>query len=162
MNQQYELALGGQDIDSWYIDQSPTSGVYVGSAYTPWGVRKIDSQFCMLIQNIHNKIKRVYHINRRKAESTNIKTRKVEEGYDYFTYYEPIEQSELNRWPYCEMRIEWEYGKYHDFYYAKAPVFDLKTGNIDPEQLRKQIKECPHLHVMIKENLLLNLENYLK
>lgn len=34
--------------------------------------------------------------------------------------------------------------------------------NEDPEKLKKEIKENPHLHKLIKQNLLLNLKNYAK
>lgn len=157
MTNQYELGLE-QDVQSYYVDQTPIDSA-IQSYYTSYGIKCIDSQFCQLILNLHRKIKQVYAIRRRQEESfCNIKTREVHLG-PYRTYYDPIDLSECNG--YIEIRIEWENGFYHDFQYSRTPMFDLKTRNTNPIQLKKAIKECPNLHVNIKENLLDNLERTL-
>jgi hypothetical protein len=160
MENQYELELDENKADviqNYYIDQSLKNGGVVSSVYTPHGIKAIDSQFCQLILNIHNKVKQVYRINRRKYEDfCEIKTREVHMSFHYKTFYDPIEKSSCNG--YFEIRLEWDNGHYYDFLYGRTPVFDSVTGNTNPEQLRKAIKECPNLHVMIKENLLGNLE----
>lgn len=159
-NQQYELEFE-RNIEDWYVDQSPKGGAFISSIYTPHGIKQIDSQYCNLIQNINNKIKQVYRIARRPTVYSVIKTREVKEMYlSHQTYYDPIELSDHNG--YGEIRIEWETGFHYDFYYGTTPLFDVKSGKVDPDQLRMSIKNCPNLHVMIKENLLLNLDNYLK
>ena len=161
---QHELQFDENvDIRDWYIDQSMSSTNIgfrnISSAYTPWGIGAIDSQYSALIRNVNFKVKQLYAINRRVSTYCDIKTRKVHEMYlAYHTYYDPIELNDK----YCEVRVEWENGEIRDFLYGDRPVFDVKTRKSNPEQLRKSIKENLHLHVMIKENLILNLENYVK
>jgi hypothetical protein len=146
-------------MEDIYVDQAfRTVGFgdrVITSSYTPHGIRCIDSQYCKLILNLHRNIKNVFHINRRKAIFSSVNTRKVEESYDYYTFYDKIEMSQCNG--YLEIRIEWDNGEIGDFFYGTTPTFDLKTKNINPKQLKKEIKNNPHLHKMIKDNLLSNI-----
>jgi hypothetical protein len=81
-----------KDIDSLYVDQAMVRKTYLDrnffAAYTPWGIRQLDSRFCRRIMALKSK--------------------------------------------------------------AEAKV------------IRKQIKDCAHLHDVIKDNLFLNLRNYAK
>lgn len=116
MDSQYELELEenkADEIQNYYVDQSPKNGI-VSCVYTSYGIKAIDSQFCQLILNIHNKVKQVYSINRRPEELfTEIKTRNVVTGC-YKTFYDPIEKSSCNG--YGEIRVEWDNGHYYDFF----------------------------------------------
>jgi hypothetical protein len=162
-NAQHELEFEEKvDTRDWYIDQSMFSTNIgdrnISSAYTPWGIGAIDGQYCALIRNLNFKVKQLCAINRRKYEDfCNIKTREVHMSFHYKTFYDPIELSDR----YCEVRVEWENGDVRDFFYGDKPVFDVETRRTNPEQLRKEIIDNPHLHVKIKENLLLNLESYM-
>jgi hypothetical protein len=161
---QYELQLDETvNIRDWYIDQSMFSTNIgfrnISSAYTPWGISAIDGQYCTLIRNVNIKVKQLYAINRRKYEDfCNIKTREVHMSFHPRTFYDPIELNDK----YWDVRVEWENGDVHDFHYGDKPVFNLETRKTNPEQLKKEIIDNPHLHVKIKENLLLNLESYVK
>ena len=158
---QYELNFDkAEDIDSYYVDASAQSFDYgnrtISSSYTSYGIKCIDSQYCRLIQNLNQKVKQLYAINRRYAEYSNIKTREAHKGYECFTYYDKIELDQN----YCEVRVEWENGQTHDFFYGNKPKFDLITRKTDPDLLKNEIIDNPHLHVKIKENLISNLESY--
>lgn len=160
MNNQYEIELEGinDDVESYYVDQAVNNGV-IYSFYTFHGIHCIDSEYSNLIRNINEKVKRIYLINRKKSQCSDIKTRELFEFHNYYTWYDSVELSNhrLN-----EIRIEWENGFICDFTYIIIPKFDLITRKTNPELLRKEIKENPHLHNKIKENLLENLDNYLK
>lgn len=162
-NNQFEIQFEEkEDIESYYVDQSIYSTQIgyrsITSAYTPWGISKIDAQYGYLIRAINSKVKQLYAINRRPAQYSDIKNREVHESYHYYTFYDTIELSDS----YCEVRVEWENGQIADFFYGSKPVFDIKTRKTNPEQLRKEIIDNPHLHVKIKENLISNLDSYLK
>lgn len=159
MNAQYEIEFEEPKIESYYIDQAMRGGSLVFSAYTPYGIRQIDSQYCTLIRNINCKVAQLYAIKRRRYEYLcNIKTREVSMSPTLGTFYDPINFDG----EYYEVRVLWENGHQHDFYYGNKVVFDPITRKTNPEQLKVCIKNNPHLHVKIKENLLENLENYLK
>lgn len=162
MNNQYEIELEGinNNVESYYVDQSMRNGAGVFSAYLPYGIRCIDSDYCNLIRNINEEIKQIHSIVRRKLQCSDIKTRELFEFFNYYTWYEPIELNGRSNGH--GIVVEWENGNKHEFIYGGIPKFDLKTRKSDPEQLRKEIKENPHLHNKIKENLLGNLDNYLK
>ena len=49
---QMGLALMPENIDDLYVDQAMSYGGYFFSAYTPYGIKQIDSDFCHRIQNI--------------------------------------------------------------------------------------------------------------
>jgi len=158
---QYELEFEeGIDFDKIYIDQSifitDVADRRISSAYTAYGIQCIDSQYIHLIRNMQYKVKQLYKIDRRVSTYCDIKTRKVHEMYlSYHTYYDPIELD--YRWG--DVRVEWENGNIVDFHYGDQPVFDIKTRRSNPDQLRKEIIDNPHLHIMIKENLLSNLNS---
>jgi len=152
---QYELDLDEiTDINNYYVDQSVYRGI-ISSAYTPYGIKCIDSQYSILIRNIDSKVKQLYAINRREHQEISPRTGKLYNA-GYKTFYDPIPLDDN----YCEVRVEWENGTTHDFFYGDKPVFDINTRKSNPEQLKKEIKVNPHLHLMIKENLLLNLDNF--
>jgi len=161
MNMQYELEFEKIiDFDKIYIDQSifitDVADHRIRSAYTVHGIKCIDSQYGHLIRNMHSKVKQLYKIDRRVSTYCDIKTRQVHERYHgYHTYYDPIELD--YRWG--SVRVEWENGHIVDFHYGDQPVFDVKTRRSNPDQLRKEILDNPHLHIMIKENLLSNLNH---
>lgn len=55
--------------------------------------------------------------------------------------------------PYGIQIIDSEFGK---------RIRNIKESGEDPKQLKKEIMNNSHLHKIIKENLLLNLKNYIK
>lgn len=160
MNMQYEIEFEeGIDFDKIYIDQSifitDVADRRISSAYTAYGIQCIDSQYGHLIRNMQSKVKQLYKIDRRKPKYCDIKTRKEYEMYSYHTYYDPIELDYR-----CgDVRVEWENGHVVDFHYGDQPVFDIRTRKTNPDQLRKEILDNPHLHIMIKENLLSNINS---
>lgn len=153
-----------EDIEDYYIDQAPTSTTYgyrtVSSVYTPEGIRRIDSQYIVLIKNINERVKQIYSIVRRPAEYSEIKTRIVHKSYNYYTFYEPLGLKEFNG--FSDIRVEWENGTIYDFHYGPIPIFNSKTKKTNQKLLKESIEESPNLHSKIKENLLVNLEAYLK
>lgn len=158
---QYELQFDeNEEIDSFYVDVSMQSVDYgdrnITCIYTTYGIKCIDSQYCRLIQNLNVKVKQLYRINRRHAEYSNIKTKEIHKGIEHFTYYDKIELDQN----YCEVRVEWENGQTHDFFYGNKPKFDISTRKIDSDLLKNEIIENCHLHIKIKENLISNLETY--
>ena len=156
MNAQYDIEFE-QDIESYYVDQAMSSGI-VFSSYTPYGIRCIDSQYGHLIRNVNNKVKQLFAINRREEDCISVRTGEKYKGR-IKTFYDPIE---LNHKGGYEVRVVWENGDQCDFFYGDKPVFDIDTKKSNPDQLHKSIKNNVHLHVMIKENLLHNLNNYIK
>lgn len=154
---QYEIELE-EDPSVYYVDQSIHNSTIgyrtITSAYTPYGIRSIDSEYCNLIRNLNVPVKQVYGINRRKYEDfCDIKTREVHMSFNYGTFYDPIELNSRRH----EIRIEWINGEYRDFLYNEVPLFDLKSRMVNFNSLINSIKDNQHLHVKIKENLLSNL-----
>jgi len=49
MNNQYEIEFEKVDPQDYYVDQSYHNSSGMFSAYKPYGVKCIDSQFCALI-----------------------------------------------------------------------------------------------------------------
>jgi hypothetical protein len=149
-----------KEID--YTDQGWRSTSYsdrrITSAYTPYGIKCMDSDYCSLIMNIHNPIKGLYLIHRRRK--TYIDYKGVEqEGMTYETVYPelPLDHKYTN-----ETRVIWKtpYGEEkHDFFYEVHPKINPKTRKISLRRLKADIKANPHLHQDIKDNLLLNLKN---
>lgn len=157
-NNQFEMEFEeSEKAESYYVDQAMSNNVHVFSAFTPHGIRGIDSEYCELIKNIHSEVKQLYTINRRREKLISTRNGQEYEG-DYKTYYDPISLNDN----YGDVRVEWDNGVVYDFKMDVKPIFDLKTKKTNPEQLRKDIQDNPHLHVKIKENLIENLDNYLK
>jgi len=148
--------------EDYYVDQASTSyNIYdrnISSNYTSYGIQILDSQYSKLIRNIDEKIVELYHRARRKAQHSNIKTKKVEESYHYYTYYNPIKPEDFNGW--IDIKVVWENGNSYEFLYTPLPKINPKTWKFDRRDLKKHITNNPHLHPKIKENLLANLKNY--
>lgn len=154
MNNQYELEFDDKKVEDYYYDQSPINSI-VSSLYTSHGIKCIDSEYCTLIMNMDLKVKQVYAINRR-TETLISKFNLKEYESSYKTFYDPIE---LNKgYGTIGVRVEWENGDTYDFNYGDRPLFDNKTNKTDPNQLISSIKENPHLHTKIKENLISNIK----
>jgi hypothetical protein len=112
----------------------------------------------MLIRNLHLKVK-VYGIERKRVEYTNIKTRVVSKGSHCHSFYTPVD---LDKGSFgYGVRVVWENGHQHDFHYGPRPVFNPKTSKINTKKLIKDITNNPHLHQVIKDNLLDNLKHYI-
>jgi len=157
---QYKLDLEGFD-ENIHIDQSSKYGP-VGSSYTSWGVKVIESDYITFIQNINVKVKQLYNIARRTGEiCINPRTGKEYISGDWKTYYDKIKIDKSGRHSFG-LCIEWENGESRDIHGDTYPKFDSKTKMIDAEALKIQLINDIHLHVRIKENLLLNLDNYVK
>jgi len=156
---QYKLF---EDIEDYYVDQSAFSSEFadrcISSFYTPYGIKCIDSQYSFLIQNM-DQCATVYKIKREIEKYIDFKGVECE-GIHYVDKYEPIPSDYDSRCGYG-FRIIYDDGNTKDFFYGKRPIFG-SDRKIDVEQLITDIKNDAHLHVMIKENLLQNIENYEK
>jgi hypothetical protein len=154
MGNQFEL-FPPSNIEDYYTDQSiycaDIGDRRITSAYTPWGIKCIDSQYSILIQKMDIPVKEVYAMDR------------VSTGWylQFKEEYTPIPLDSEIGGPIC-VRVEWIDGTIKDFFYHDRPIFDIKTRKVNVEWLKSNIKKNPHLHVMIKENLLDNIESYLK
>lgn len=149
MNNQFEL-FPETNIFDYYIDQSRHSSSIgdrvITASFTPWGIKEIDLQYSTLIQHMYLPIKGVYGIYRKIVNVT-----KYEETY------ESLELDSEVSGPHG-VRVEWINGKVHNFFYQDRPIFDKISRTINVEWLIKNITKNPHLHVMIKENLLGNID----
>lgn len=150
-NRQY--GLFPEEKRDLYVDQSPSGGGKVSSVYTPHGVRCIESEYTSLILNIGKKIKNVYKIDRRQIEYSCLGTRKVDTSYDFHTFYDKVNLGEKF---YSDVRIVWGEGNYKDFFYISPSLVD--NTEVDIQKLTKSIVQNPNLHVLIKENLLHNIQ----
>lgn len=162
---QYEIEFKEKEsFEDYYLDQSMKSARYgdriIGSAYTPYGIKCIDSQYSSLILNLNLEVKQIYNIDRRPIKGCHIKTKKEYESF-YDTFYDPIDIDGKGYTGYG-LKIEWVNGRTKEFFYGNRPKFDINTRKTDPIQLRQEIIDNPHLHVKIKENLLSNLETFSK
>lgn len=161
MNNQYELEIEEKDIRDYYVDQASfglsVPGLHYFGSYTPQGIRILDEEYSNLIKNLNIEVKEVFAINRCREICVNSKTGETFEG-KYKTYYDPIPIDEKRG---AETRVVWENNVTFDFLQGEKPVFDSKTRKTNPEHLRQSIKKNPHLHTVIKENLLQNLESIL-
>jgi len=149
------------DFDVIYRDQAmfgvSQPGFHMLSAYTPEGIKRIDSQYVHLILNSHKTIKQIYWLDRRGAKSCDVKTRKESTScLRCYDFWEPISLAEAGE--YDTLKVEWEGGYSHVFHYYRMPKVNLKTQKICVVDLRKSIRTNPHLHQVIKDNLLSNLE----
>lgn len=133
---QMELPLMPATIDEMYVDRAMSNECGVFAAYTPWGIREIDSMFCWRIQ----KFDRDQNDVRRELRSSRLR--------------------ELKRWrkechekPWIKRRSGPE--TWH---------VDEKLTYVgeDAEAIRKDILDNPHLHACIKENLIQNLDRVVR
>jgi hypothetical protein len=111
------MLINGVPVSEIYRDQAVRCDRFLDrqmvAAYTPWGIKKLDTRFC----------------NRIRAFGR---------GEEYVEY-------------------AWSYGHGH----GKPPEKEVEHTFKDTlRSLEKDIKECPHLHDIIKQNLLENLRKY--
>lgn len=153
-----------EDIESVYVDQAGTSSAYGGrrisSFYTPYGIKCIDTNFAARIQNIDQNIKGLYQINRVKKKFIG-RDGKEHESMNYETVYDQIPLNKIQQGT-LGIRVVWENGAMRDFTNGDNFPTQFIKGKEDPIALKEDIKKNPHLHKVIKKNLLGNLKNYLK
>ena len=145
---QYKLDLEGFEEDI-HVDQAPNNGP-VGSFYTEHGLQHIECDYIFFIKNINVEVKQLYRIDRRTDSI----------GISYKTYYDEIGLDIVGGFSHG-LRIEMENGETRDVRDV-YPKFDSKNKKIDAEALMIELTNDIHLHIKIKENLLLNLDNYVK
>jgi hypothetical protein len=155
------------NINQYYVDQGMRDTLYgdrrIFSSYTPEGIKMIEHQFFHLIMNVNHKIKTVY-AHERKMPKFIGKDGKEHDAYgkriDVFT------ECEINGGGFIGKRVVWEtpWGgeRIVDFNFSDRPIFNEVTKKQDPEVLKKSIQKNPHLHKVIKKNLLDNLKRVLK
>jgi hypothetical protein len=130
---QLSLPLMPGTIEELYIDQAMVHGAGVFAAYTPWGIRQIDSQFCTRIQDIlQGKEQALERIQKKKEKELNKVSKEC-----------PC---------YKEARLAG---------IKERAAEKLSHVGEDPEKLREEILVNPHLHACIKENLIGNLDRIL-
>lgn len=153
-----------KDIDSIYVDQAmvsnSTGGRRFTSAYTSYGIKSIDGNFVARIQNIKSNIKGIYQINR-VPEKFIGRDGKEHVGLNYVTVYDEISLDKIQQGT-LGIRLVWENGAIRDFTNGNNFPTVFIDGKEDPSILKKDIKENPHLHKYIKDNLLFNLKSYIK
>jgi hypothetical protein len=161
-------------MDDLYIDQNINGYRLTTSAYTPHGIKCMDSEYCHRILNIGRPVKAVLSIERNKH------------GYDYYNDYEPLDLSKDITSYYEKLKFVYDdeplvipqvsnsnpeslkerrnfdnsFGEDRTYSYTHPKYFVEYQGE-NPKLLEKEIKDNPHLHRMIKDNLLSNLKTYL-
>lgn len=135
---QLSLPLMPADVDELYIDQAMVSNNFgnrgVFAAYTPYGIKQIDSGFIRRIQDIQRGPEQA--VERIKNEMNS----ELEEASKH-TYY--CKEARLNG---IRERAEEE----------------LSHVGEDPRDLLEEIITNPHLHACIKDNLIDNLTRVLE
>lgn len=146
-----------------YTDQSIYSNTYgdrrFTSAFTPYGIKCMDSHYCNRIMNLKNPVDKIYNINRVKDTFIGLDGKEYESRIHYKTVYDEVEVGQ----PSCGygIRVVRKDGSRYDYtYYEAMPKFSPNTRMEDPKELRKSIMDNVHLHKDIKENLLSNLKSY--
>lgn len=129
---QMELPLMPADIDDLYVDQAMVNGSGFFAAYTPWGVKQIDSLFCRRIQNLIKTPEDIERDIQAELECRYFPSRPIWDG--------KVTPEDLKR-----EFVEEERAKFQ---------------NDSPNSIRNDILSNEHLHACIKENLLFNLDNY--
>lgn len=146
-SRQYQIQFPDVEEDI-YIDQAAAGGL-VYSAYTPHGIKQIDTDYCFLIRNIQHEAE-LFAVDRRKAH----------DGMRYETYHD-----RLKIWADALMGhglfIKWSNGETRHLRHGISRpnlLFDEDTKKVDAAKLRESIFSNEHLHVRIKENLISNLD----
>ncbi len=147
-----------------YTDQAFSSICFgdrrITSAYTPYGIQCIDSNFCARIINMNNKVHKVYQINRRprlfKGKDGN-----MYESMNYDTFYDEVDLFNEQKGTFG-VKVEWiskdNFIDSREFKHGdEIPKFNKKTMKEDKKTILKDIKNCVHLHKDIKDNLINNL-----
>lgn len=130
---QLSLPLMPVDIEEIYRDQATIFNedhINVFAAYTPWGIRELDSEYCTRIRDIQMGPEQA-----RDRINNKLKTE--------------LYEASLVCCLYKESRIEGIYDRIQK---------ELDRVGEDPEELRNEILCNPHLHPCIKENLIGNLD----
>jgi len=159
MNKQYTLEFETPNVDSYYVDQTMYSTSISFSAYTPYGIKCIDSQYIFLIMNMHQ-CGTLYTIERNREKYIDWRGIECVSPGKYIETYKPVTPEYKSRYAGFGFRVVYDNGIYKDFFYGKGPMFDPETRKINIQQLIYDIKDDVHLHVKIKENLLENIKNY--
>ena len=166
-------------MEDLYYDCAGSYGS-VSSFYTSYGIRCIDSEYSRRIQNLYKPVLKLIKIDRVSHYGSGIYTSDYWDDYtelsldEDFHNYDRVcfvhdegnafielpdkrtEKGKANGIQYQQfMLITREYSYTH-------PTYSAKHKGEDPKALRKEIKENPHLHKLIKKNLLGNLTNYTK
>ncbi len=168
------------DIDQYYYDCAfQVVDVYdrrFSSGFTSYGIKCIDSEYCRRIQNIGNPVIQLIKIER---------THHYKDGNYYADYWDeytelPLDQDfySCNRSAFCynknnfaDIKMPKDFKSIRPYqkvrliateYTYTHPTYSAKHKGEDPNMLRDEIIKNPNLHQLIKDNLLGNLENYLK
>ena len=171
--------------DSTYGDRRITS------AWTPYGLRTIDGEFGRRIRNIMDPVTRLIKVKRTPHYTSAMNGYSVPYHSDYWDEYTelPLDQDfhSFDRCvfihddndPYYKIRWDAKTQAEHarkivlgrpvqthqvcaTIYTYTHPTYSAKHRGEDPKALRKEIKECINLHYLIRENLLSNLDSYLR
>jgi len=143
-----------------YIDQAMRHGGHVFSAYTPYGIRSIDSNYAQRIRNINNEVEKVFRIRREHSTFYSWKGELLE-SMNYETVYREMNPNDSDN-KYLDLRVIWKGGCKRDFLNGdNAPTFINRSSKKEnPQTLFYEIMQNPHLHDKIKDNLISNLESY--
>ncbi len=153
-----------------YTDQSMRATRFydrvITSAYTPYGIKCMDSDFIARIMNINNPVENIFEIARRHPIKINVHNGKEYESMYYETYYDKLELKNQQR-AYCHgLRVVWRQSRGNvytrDFFYEVIPRFSVRTRKESKFRIACDIRNNHHLHQDIKDNLLYNLDNYAK
>jgi hypothetical protein len=129
---QMSLPLMPATTEELYIDQAMVNGCGVFAAYTPWGIKEIDSMFCWRIQKLDRDQERV----RRELRANRCQ--------------------ELLRWrKNCAGKPWLRRMSRPDTFNVNEKITHIGEG---AKAIRKDILDNPHLHACIKQNLLENLD----
>lgn len=179
-----------KDIRDLYVDQGGRSVIFgdrrVDSCFTPYGIQCMDSEFSKRIQNLGKPVKRIVIIERTAHYQNNDKTSGLPSYWDEFIdvpldrdqstdYFEKIAWIHEDCDPFINipedkekirlLKLGFDYQRRKmingSVYSYTHPRYLVEHQGEDPDDLRKEIKENPHLHDTIKLNLLDNLYNNL-
>jgi hypothetical protein len=131
-----------EEMEIFYRDQAGTrrTTVYdrtISSTYLPHGIHMMDAEFANRILNIKNPVTRIQtgdHWAGKEASDIRPEQHNLYHSFLFVT----------TQTGFCK-------------YSFTRPRFD-EQGLEDPNALRKEIQDNPHLHDVIKENLLQNLD----
>jgi len=135
------------------------------AAYTPYGIKCLDTDFIYRIKNINNQVKEVYELLRKPKTYIGRDGKTHEHSFQMVDVYEPIPLERTQKRCCFGIKVVWfgsdgiSIGEEHVFYYHVFPKFNPETRKESISELRKEIKKNPHLHKTIKENLLFNLKS---
>lgn len=129
---QMSLPLMPATTEELYIDQAMVNGCGVFAAYTPWGIKQIDSMFCWRIQKLDRDQEKV------RKELRAWRCRRLKEW-----------RKNCAEKPWLKSR------SVPDTWEVNNKIQYVGEG---AEAIRKDILDNPHLHACIKENLIDNLD----